>query len=334
MTRLTPPLLPLLSLLLAAACTGQGSPASETGDPDRAPLGKADNIGTCEDACDGPALYGNCWCDELCEEYGDCCSDKEEICDGATAPDFASFHTFRGGFCPPDIDCSGSITLDADGNLSVDLMGDLGGGIHSALVGDDDLAEAIAILSATDLLLVLDGANPACPAPTDVFESMSLTDTSDVVHRTSVTFCDDPAIQAAREVLNKLSDKYIQLSSFVSFKIFRGGFCPPDIDCTGSVELLADGTLLVDRMGEMDGGIHTATVTDIDLRAAIKVLTAPGLLDVLDAGSAPCTPPTDIFESLLLVDGDGEHSESVTGCAGTEIDAARATMTSLMNKYL
>ena len=327
------PTLPLtfLPLLLAAACSGQVGTTSETGDPDRAPLGKADNIGTCEDACDGPALYGNCWCDDLCESYGDCCSDKEEICDGATG--FESFQTFRGGFCPPELDCSASIELGADGSLKVDLMGDPDGGVHEATVSDSDLADAIAVLTSSDLLLILDGTDPACPMPTDIFESMTLSDENGE-HRTSVTFCDQPAIQAARDVLNNLKDKYIQTSSFVSFKTFRGGFCPPDIDCSGSVELLADGTLNVDRFNDANGGIHTAIVNDFDLRAAIKVLTAPGLIDILDAGSPPCVPPTDIFESLSLVDGDGEHRESVTGCGGPEIDAARATMSSLMEKYL
>ncbi len=328
----TPPLsLSLFPLLFAAACAGQGDTGSSSGDPDRAPLGKADSVGTCEGACDGPALYGNCWCDDLCESYGDCCSDKEDICESATS--FISFETSTGGFCPPEIDCSTSIELLADGTLKVDLIADIGGGVHEALVSDDDLADAIAVLTASDLLVVLDGANPACTMPTDIFESMTLND-GDGVHRNSVTFCDDPSLQAARDVLNELRQKYIQTSSFVSFKTFRGGFCPPQIDCSGSIELLADGTLLVDRFDDIDGGIHSASVNEFDLRAAIKVLTDPGLLEVLDAGTPPCTPPTDIFESLSLVDADGEHQESVTGCGGAEIDAARATMNSLMQNYL
>ena len=31
--------------------------------------------------CGGPALDGSCWCDELCEGYGDCCSNKSDVCD-------------------------------------------------------------------------------------------------------------------------------------------------------------------------------------------------------------------------------------------------------------
>jgi hypothetical protein len=43
-------------------------------------LGKADGIATCEDACGDQAPAG-CWCDDLCEDYGDCCDDKAEVCD-------------------------------------------------------------------------------------------------------------------------------------------------------------------------------------------------------------------------------------------------------------
>lgn len=37
--------------------------------------------GSCEDACGGQSADG-CWCDSQCANYGDCCEDKEEVCDG------------------------------------------------------------------------------------------------------------------------------------------------------------------------------------------------------------------------------------------------------------
>jgi hypothetical protein len=328
--KLIPHLPTLLPLLLATACTGPVA-LSESGDPDRGPIGKADIVGTCEDACDGPALVGNCWCDDLCEAYGDCCEDKADVCDAVST--FDSFETFRGGFCPPELDCTGKIELFSDGTLKVDLMGDPGGIVREAIVPADALADAIAVLTAPDLLVILDGADPACPAPTDIFESMTLFD-GNGEHRTSTTFCDDPALRAARDVLNALKDKYIEFSSFESFRISRGGFCPPAVDCSSSIELLADGTLKVDRMDDLGGGIHTATVNDFDLHAAIKVLTDPGLVEILDAGSPPCTAPTDVFEGMTLVDGDGEHNVGVTFCHGPEIDAVRDTLDALSAKYL
>lgn len=59
-----------------------GGDSSDTGGGDqlRSPLGKADTVGTCEGACDQKSL-GNCWCDELCSYYGDCCSDYQSVCE-------------------------------------------------------------------------------------------------------------------------------------------------------------------------------------------------------------------------------------------------------------
>ena len=52
-------------------------------------LGKADGVfgscqipGTDEDNCGGPSHEGNCWCDDLCTDYGDCCADKVDVCGG------------------------------------------------------------------------------------------------------------------------------------------------------------------------------------------------------------------------------------------------------------
>jgi len=35
--------------------------------------------GSCEEACGGKSLDG-CWCDDLCQSYGDCCADYEPVC--------------------------------------------------------------------------------------------------------------------------------------------------------------------------------------------------------------------------------------------------------------
>lgn len=51
--------------------------------PERGALGKADLIGSCEAAgellCGGKS-DGECWCDDRCAEFGDCCSDYEPVC--------------------------------------------------------------------------------------------------------------------------------------------------------------------------------------------------------------------------------------------------------------
>lgn len=60
---------------------GVAEPASERG------LALADGVvGSCADACGEATLDGNCWCDEVCLEHGDCCGDKVDVC-GGDAPD-------------------------------------------------------------------------------------------------------------------------------------------------------------------------------------------------------------------------------------------------------
>lgn len=82
----------LVSLLWIAAivpaCGDRGAEpgsgeSSGTASDDRGPLGKADANGTCgrtgDDACGGQSADG-CWCDEGCADFGDCCSDYEDVC--------------------------------------------------------------------------------------------------------------------------------------------------------------------------------------------------------------------------------------------------------------
>ncbi len=71
--------MPLALVALLASCTDHADSNS-----DRGPLGKADSVGgTCEDSC-GEKSDGDCWCDEECAYYGDCCADKVALCDAPT----------------------------------------------------------------------------------------------------------------------------------------------------------------------------------------------------------------------------------------------------------
>ena len=93
------------ALLVFAACTDSGS----AGDVDRGPVGKADLVGSCagsdgSDFCGGQS-EGNCWCDDLCADFGDCCQDKAQTCDGGGG----EFEPCGGkqcgdecNICPPD----------------------------------------------------------------------------------------------------------------------------------------------------------------------------------------------------------------------------------------
>lgn len=112
-TALRSGLLALLFFALAAC-----SALDDEGRARRGPLGKADSIGTCVDACGGQSVAGDCWCDDACHGFGDCCTDKVAVC-GSAFDDAGG-----GGF--------------ADGGFLTDagFPGD-GGGLQDATVPDD-----------------------------------------------------------------------------------------------------------------------------------------------------------------------------------------------------
>jgi hypothetical protein len=88
------------SAVFAFACTN----GAVTDEVERGPLGKADNIGSCDvDACGGPAATGTCWCDDQCEAFGDCCTDKADVCDAEPPTNvcggFAGFVCGDGEYC-------------------------------------------------------------------------------------------------------------------------------------------------------------------------------------------------------------------------------------------
>lgn len=84
----------LLASVAAAGCAIDGADPDpgqpEGAEADRGPIGKADLYGSCagdgQDHC-GSISDGNCWCDDLCADYGDCCEDKATTCDGCPDPD-------------------------------------------------------------------------------------------------------------------------------------------------------------------------------------------------------------------------------------------------------
>ncbi len=76
-----------LSIFVVGCVEAPSEPAaaSAAAEDDRAPIGKADQTGSCQTAEDnfcGGQSDGNCWCDDLCEDFGDCCGDKPVACDG------------------------------------------------------------------------------------------------------------------------------------------------------------------------------------------------------------------------------------------------------------
>jgi eight-cysteine-cluster-containing protein len=77
-------LLTLLVLPLFGACATPTDANDIVDSEARGELGKADVVGSCatpsgKTFC-GRKGTGNCWCDDACTDYGDCCSDAGELC--------------------------------------------------------------------------------------------------------------------------------------------------------------------------------------------------------------------------------------------------------------
>lgn len=65
--------------ILTIACNGNSD--NETKRGSISSLSQEANVsGSCEDNCGGKS-NGSCWCDNQCATYGDCCTDKIDICD-------------------------------------------------------------------------------------------------------------------------------------------------------------------------------------------------------------------------------------------------------------
>jgi hypothetical protein len=93
----------VLTPLLAGGCVADPRDRSSDEDlhEDRGPIGKADLYGQCMEIdinyCSLKSS-GNCWCDELCTQFGDCCSDYQDAC------------VDDGPSCDPTLICGQAIT--------------------------------------------------------------------------------------------------------------------------------------------------------------------------------------------------------------------------------
>lgn len=130
--------------------------------------------------------------------------------------EFESFRMAWGaGPCPPGGDCEGSLELSADGRLRLDTP--CGGllaceglipGTHEAEISAKDLDAAVAVLTAPDLIALLDGPRPVCEPPTDIYESMAVV-VDGREHGNETTTCDQAPLERVRDFAGALIEKYI-----------------------------------------------------------------------------------------------------------------------------
>jgi hypothetical protein len=122
---------------------------------------------------------------------------------------------------------------------------------------------------------------------------------------------------------------------FESFRLTQSsGPCPPESDCVGYIDLDRSGQLLRDPVSNPGAPVGSASITPTELASAIAVFTDAALIELLDASSPPCVPPTDIFETMKLTAVGVTHENSTTMCDNAPVKAARDLIYQLGDKYL
>jgi len=130
----------------------------------------------------------------------------------STTGDVAGFERFlledAAGPCAPDMDCDGFLELLGDGTLRVETFGDPAKEVVEVQIDADDLAAAAAVFADPALVALLDGADPICKPPTDIFESMTV-EIDGTSHDATTTGCDDAPLVAARAMAEQLATEYV-----------------------------------------------------------------------------------------------------------------------------
>ncbi|MBT8492343.1 MAG: hypothetical protein KJO07_04730, partial [Deltaproteobacteria bacterium] len=81
---MTRSILIVVSVLALCACAADSGEQGRRGQA----TGKADHTGSCLGSCGSKSQTGDCYCDDACEGYGDCCEDYQPICNSGTCGGF------------------------------------------------------------------------------------------------------------------------------------------------------------------------------------------------------------------------------------------------------
>ena len=153
--------------------------------------------------------------------------------------------TWGAGPCPPNADCDGRLELQADGSLRLDTPCNghldcdrLPPGVYEANISAEDLDAVVAVLTAPDLLALLDGVRPVCEPPSDIYEDFVVV-LGGVEHGNETTTCAAAPLQRARDALSALVSGYLDPGAPVllgggwSFG-FCAGQCIGDLTLNGT----------------------------------------------------------------------------------------------------
>jgi hypothetical protein len=160
--------------------------------------------------------------------------------------------------------------------------------------------------------------------------TMATSGTTGVTETTSTTAV-DPDTTAGTTEEGTTSET---LAGFERFKLSRAaGPCPPNMDCDGFIELLADRTLRVEPFGEQGDPVTEAEISEDDMAAAVQVFAAVALVQLLDSPEPLCNAPRDVFESMQVDIDGGSHDADTAFCDQAPLGAARDMANMLAMKY-
>lgn len=158
--------------------------------------------------------------------------------------------------------------------------------------------------------------------------TMATSGTTGVTETTSTTAVDPDTGTAEAGTTSET------LAGFERFKLSRAaGPCPPNMDCDGFIELLADRTLRVEPFGEQGDPVTEVEISEADMMDAIQVFAAVALIQLLDSPEPLCNAPRDVFESMEVVIDGGTHDADTAFCDQAPLGAARDMANMLAMKY-
>ncbi|HLA76689.1 MAG TPA: hypothetical protein VJU18_03810 [Vicinamibacteria bacterium] len=124
---------------------------------------------------------------------------------------------------------------------------------------------------------------------------------------------------------------------FVRFLRSTSGFCAPDHDCQGGIEIEGTGVLRVDPTGVMVGGLppanYQAQLSTGDLAETKRRLTDAAFVAALAASEACLPEIADVHETMELELESRTYRRSVASCVDPALRSVRSYLDALLARY-
>lgn len=179
-----------------------------------------------------------------------------------------------------------------------------------------------------------DGKTGASDGSTSDATQGGSTTTTDASTGATTSTTDDPTTTGTGTTGDDATGTTGEPAALERFRISRAaGPCPPGGDCDGFIEVIAPGKLRVEKFGEVGDPVDEAMLTPFEFSVAVSVFADPELLALLDGPEPLCDPPTDVFESMVVVIDGVEHEATTTTCDQAPLASAREVAQGFVDAY-